>query len=105
MSCVRSSVIACLMFLAVVCVLFVSVNGDVQEEEKGRKMSPAGMDCEKSRFSLDCLKLDLVTLLENLSETKEYRIASGLSIVQDASATVNRTKNAEIVAGKNNKPL
>lgn len=97
-----SSVVTCLYFSAVFCLAFVSVSAvdDMKEEERGRKMSPLGLDCAKSRFSLDCLKLDLVTLLENMSDTKEYRIGSGLSIVQDASATVNRTKNAEIVAGK-----
>lgn len=84
---------------AVVCVLcVVSADAIMQAEEKGRKMSPPGLDCEKARFNMDCLKLDLVSFLETMSDTKEYRIGGGLSIVQDAS--VNRTKNADIVAGK-----
>lgn len=99
MTSARPSVFACLLF-AVVFAVSVSASMDMQEEERGRKMSPPGLDCEKSRFSLDCLKLDLVTLLENMAETKEYKIGSGLSIVQDTSALGNRTKNAEIVAGK-----
>lgn len=64
----------------------------------GRKASPMGLDCERSRFSVDCMKLELVTFLEKMSEARVYQIGGGLSIVQDASA--NRTRNSDIVAGK-----
>lgn len=96
-----SSVVSACLVLAVVFACFVSASADMLDEEKGRKISSSpGLDCEKSKFSWDCLKLDLVTLLESMSETKEYKIGGGLSIVQDASSSLNRTKNAEIVAGK-----
>lgn len=87
------------LLISMLFVVVVVATSAAVEEEKGRKVSPPGLDCERSRFSLDCLKLDLVTFLENMSEAREYKIGGGLSIVQDATI-VNRTKNADIVAGE-----
>lgn len=53
-------------------------------------------DCDTG-YSLKCLKLDAVSFIEKLTETEEYGLLPGVSVVKDASA--NETKTAEIVAG------
>lgn len=53
-------------------------------------------DCDTG-YSLKCLKLDAVSFIEKLTETEEYGLLPGVSVVKDAAA--NETKTAEIVAG------
>lgn len=53
-------------------------------------------DCD-SGYSLTCFKLDLVSFIERMSDTKEYFIVPGVRIIRDVK---NATKNSEIVAGK-----
>lgn len=52
-------------------------------------------DCESS-YSPTCLKLDIVSFIERMSDTKDFTILPGLSVVKEAES--NKTKTAEVVA-------
>lgn len=59
--------------------------------------------CESS-YNLQCLKLDLISLIDRFSATNaEYQLTSGITLVRDSS--VNKTQNAKIVSGNNKKFL
>ncbi|XP_055551615.1 uncharacterized protein LOC129733983 [Wyeomyia smithii] len=49
-----------------------------------------------NKYSVTCLKLEIVSFLERISEQSEYSLMSGVSVVKDADANV--TKTAEIIA-------
>ncbi|XP_053698675.1 uncharacterized protein LOC128745626 [Sabethes cyaneus] len=49
-----------------------------------------------NKYSVTCLKLEIVSFLERISEQSEYNLMSGVSVVKDADANV--TKTAEIIA-------
>ncbi|XP_062540340.1 uncharacterized protein LOC134208366 [Armigeres subalbatus] len=48
------------------------------------------------RYSVTCLKLDIVSFLERISDQPQYNLIPGVSVVRDAN--VNVTKSAEIIA-------
>lgn len=52
-------------------------------------------DCEGT-YSPTCLKLDIVSFIERMSDTKDFSILPGLSVVKEADS--NKTKTAEVVA-------
>lgn len=47
-------------------------------------------------YSVSCLKMEIVSFLERLSDQKEYNLLSGVSVVKDPGANV--TKTADIIA-------
>ncbi|XP_058443871.1 uncharacterized protein LOC131425754 [Malaya genurostris] len=49
-----------------------------------------------NKYSVTCLKLEIVSFLERISEQSEYSLMSGVSVVRDSDANV--TKTAEIIA-------
>jgi Protein of unknown function (DUF1676) len=51
-------------------------------------------------YSLTCLKLDMVQLVDKITDTEKFDIISGVSVVKDPSE--NDTKTSEIVAGMQN---
>ena len=58
------------------------------EEIKERVSTSMSKDCERS-YSATCLKLDVVSFLDKLSENKDLPILPGVSVVKDnASADV-----------------
>lgn len=58
----------------------------------------AKLKCESS-YSLMCLKLDILSLIDKISTTnKEYNIASGITLVRENNP--NKTQNSKIVSGK-----
>ncbi|KAL1380122.1 hypothetical protein pipiens_014442 [Culex pipiens pipiens] len=71
----------------VVSVILGFVSGAISE--KSRKI------CD-NKYSLTCLKLEIVSFLERISDQSEYNLMSGVSVVKDN--TVNVTKTAEIIA-------
>jgi hypothetical protein len=50
-----------------------------------------------SGYSLTCLKLDMVSLVDKITDTEKIDIVPGVSVVKDL--TENDTKTSEIVAG------
>lgn len=74
-------------FVIVVSVILGFVSGAISE--KSRKI------CD-NKYSLTCLKLEIVSFLERISDQSEYNLMSGVSVVKDN--TVNVTKTAEIIA-------
>ncbi|KAL1398578.1 hypothetical protein pipiens_008849 [Culex pipiens pipiens] len=74
-------------FVIIVSVILGFVSGAISE--KSRKI------CD-NKYSLTCLKLEIVSFLERISDQSEYNLMSGVSVVKDN--TVNVTKTAEIIA-------
>lgn len=52
-------------------------------------------DCESS-YSPTCMKLDIVSFIEKMSESSDYSILPGLSVVREARG--NKVKTADVVA-------
>lgn len=78
---------AFLAYGVVMCAIMVTVSGSFSEHSKKA--------CEK-KYSVTCLKLDIVSFLERISDQNEYNIVSGVSVVKDADKNI--TKTAEIIA-------
>ncbi|XP_058839456.1 uncharacterized protein LOC131694930 [Topomyia yanbarensis] len=49
-----------------------------------------------NKYSVTCLKLEIVSFLERISDQSEYNLMSGVSVVRDSDSNV--TKTAEIIA-------
>jgi hypothetical protein len=73
-------------------VLFAVAHADI-----GRDDIKKG--CENG-YSLTCLKLDMVQLVDKITDTEKIDIINGISVVKEPS--VNDTKTSEIVAGMDN---
>ncbi|XP_065076879.1 uncharacterized protein Osi16 [Ochlerotatus camptorhynchus] len=69
------------------CVILVNVSGAFNEQSK--------KICG-NRYSVTCLKLEIVSFLERISDQNEYSLMSGVSVVKDTEANV--TKTSEIIA-------
>ncbi|XP_055618781.1 uncharacterized protein LOC129763584 [Toxorhynchites rutilus septentrionalis] len=78
---------ALLAYGVVMCAILVTVSGSFSEHSKKA--------CE-NRYSVTCLKLDIVSFLERISDQNEYNIVSGVSVVKDADKNI--TKTSEIIA-------
>lgn len=73
-----------------------SSSNDVLTEQKGSVNAKAKCD---SSYSLMCLKLDILSLIDKISTTnKEFSIASGVTLVRENNP--NKTQNSKIVSGK-----
>lgn len=71
-----------------------SSSNDILSEQKGS----AKGKCE-SAYSLMCLKLDILSLIDKISTTNtEFNIASGVTLVREENP--NKTQNSKIVSGK-----
>lgn len=70
-----------------------SSSNDIPSEKNGS----AKTKCE-SAYSLMCLKLDILSLIDKISTTnKEFNIASGVVLVRENNP--NKTQNSKIVSG------
>lgn len=67
--------------------ILVNVSGAINEQSK--------KICG-NRYSVTCLKLEIVSFLERISDQNEYNLMSGVSVVKDTEANV--TKTSEIIA-------
>lgn len=79
-----------------VCLVLCIVSGVLSQTDYETKRA-FPRDCD-SGYSMTCLKLDIVSFIDKLAETKEYNVLSGVSVVREFG-NLNDTKNAEIVAG------
>lgn len=71
-----------------------SSSNDILPETKGS----ARLKCESS-YSLMCLKLDVLSLIDKISTTNtEFNLASGVTLVRENNP--NKTQNSKIVSGK-----
>lgn len=67
-------------------------NNDIPSETKGN----AKLKCDSS-YSLMCLKLDILSLIDKISTTNtEFNIASGVTLVRENNP--NKTQNSKIVS-------
>lgn len=66
-----------------------------EPEISTRAMRATG--CDRSTYSFNCLKIDLVQLVDKISTPQEYHITNGLSVVYNPK--VNQSLNADLVAG------
>lgn len=88
--------VQCLMVAIVLCATFVAAHQEDYGEASTSKRS-FERDCDAG-YSVTCFKLDIVSFLEKMTDTREYSIMSGISIVHDPN--LNQSKNSEIVAGR-----
>lgn len=70
-----------------------STSNDIPSDHK----SAAKAKCE-SAYSLMCLKLDILSLIDKLSAAnQEYNLAQGIVLVRESNP--NKTQNSKIVSG------
>lgn len=70
-----------------------SSSNDIPSDQK----SAAKAKCE-SAYSLMCLKLDILSLIDKLSASnQEYNLAQGIVLVRENNP--NKTQNSKIVSG------
>ncbi|EAT45782.1 AAEL002961-PA [Aedes aegypti] len=80
---------AFLLLGLVMSVVLANVSGAIYDHQPKSKL------CANS-YSVSCLKMEIVSFLERLSDQNEYSVLSGVSVVRDAN--VNVTKTADIIS-------
>lgn len=71
-------------------------SGNSGKTSEGSKLKRMLNECNNA-FSWMCLKLELVRLLEQLTEREEFRLLNGVSVVKDPEA--KEIKTSELMAG------
>ncbi|XP_058120393.1 uncharacterized protein LOC131284931 [Anopheles ziemanni] len=74
---------------------FGCVDAAIASNGGGSVFSSSKKMCEQ-RYNVNCLKLELVSFLERVTNQKEYSLMSGVSVVRDPGANITRT--ADIIA-------
>ncbi|XP_044727539.1 uncharacterized protein LOC123291151 [Chrysoperla carnea] len=81
------------ILLCCLCVLSGLTNAvEEQQQQSGRGFS---RDCAKS-YSLTCLKLDVVSFVEKMSENDNYSLLPGINVIREKD--VSETKTSDLVS-------
>uniref|UniRef100_A0A182R853 Protein osiris 16 n=1 Tax=Anopheles funestus TaxID=62324 RepID=A0A182R853_ANOFN len=82
-------------FVVILASLLSTTQAAIAGNGGGSVFSSSKKMCDQ-RYSVNCLKLELVSFLERVTNQKEYNLMAGVSVVRDPGANITRT--ADIIA-------
>lgn len=89
----------CYFLLVCVAVVFRVVQSEIDTGNDQQNIKSTTKTKCSTNYNSMCLKLDIISLIENISKSnEEYNIYSGISVVKEDRS--NQTNNMEIISGK-----
>lgn len=90
----------CYFLLVCIVVAIRVVHGEIDVGTDQQNIKSTTKSKCSTNYNSMCLKLDIISLIENISKSnEEYNIYSGISVIKEDKT--NKTNNMEIISGKN----